>query len=315
MTKRPVRAAVIGVGYLGRFHAAKYAADPGCELIAVADPDPGARARVAGEHGVEAVADFRALLSRVDAVSIAVPTPMHFEVARTCLEHGVHVLLEKPIAVTVAQADALVALARSRALCLQVGHLERFNPALRALAERTRTPRFFESYRVAPFRERGIDVDVVLDLMIHDIDLVQHLCGSPLREVFAIGAAVFSDKPDMVNARLHFESGCVANLTASRTSTKMERKIRSFERDCYVSADLLERRLKVCRKALGDAGHAEPRLDVERLEFEEHDPLRLEIQAFVASVATGAPVAVPGEDGRAALATAVRIGELVAAAP
>ncbi len=308
-----VRAAVIGVGYLGRFHAQKFAASEQCELVGVADVNEAARRRLHDELRVAAFADYRELLGKVDAVSIVVPTPLHFEIAGAFLEQGVHVLLEKPMTVTVAEADELIALAKARGAVLQIGHLERFNPAMQAMSERARRPQFFEAYRVSPFRERGIEVDVILDLMIHDIDIVQHLAASEVTDIVANGTVVFSDKPDIVNARLQFASGCVANLTASRVSTKTERKIRMFQQDAYLSADLHARYLKVARKLAPAPGEEFPRLEVDQLEFGEHDALRLEIESFLTSIHEGRPPAVSGEEGRRALAIAVRIGELIAA--
>ena len=221
-----LRAAVVGVGYLGRFHAQKYAAIDGVQLVAVADPGEAARQNVARETGCRAEADWRALLGKVDLVSIATPTPYHYEVAKAFLEAGAHVLVEKPITTTVAEAKDLIAVAAANGRLLQVGHLERFNPAVLALDGLLTRPRFLESHRLAPFKARGTDVSVVLDLMIHDIDLVQHLVGQPLVEVSAVGAQVFSDDLDIANARLTFADGCVANVTASRVSMKMERKLR-----------------------------------------------------------------------------------------
>jgi predicted dehydrogenase len=213
-----LRTAVIGVGYLGKFHAQKFAEIPGADLVAVVDVDIQARERVAKELGVDAVGDYRKLIGAVDAVSVVVPTPAHFEIAEAFLDSGTHVLVEKPITETVEQAARLIEVARQRSAVLQVGHLERFNPAVRALEPLLHKPRFVESVRIAPYNERGTDVDVVLDLMIHDIDLIQFIAGSPIDRVEAVGAAVITDKPDVANARIRFESGCIANVTASRTS-------------------------------------------------------------------------------------------------
>jgi predicted dehydrogenase len=307
----PLRAAVVGVGYLGRFHAQKFSTDEQCDLVGVVDVDADARARLNEELGVDAVADYRELLDAVDAVSIVVPTPLHFEIASAFLERGKHVLLEKPMTVTVDEADKLIALAAANDVVLQIGHLERFNPAMVAMAERATAPQFFEAYRVSPFRERGIEVDVVLDLMIHDIDLVQHLTKSAVTDIAASGTVVFSDKPDIVNARIQFESGCVANLTASRVSTKTERKVRMFQQDAYMSADLFARYLKIARKLDPEPGENVPRLEIDQFEYPEHDALQLEVEAFLASVLNGVPVAVSGEEGRRALATAVEIGRLI----
>ncbi|HEX2495173.1 MAG TPA: Gfo/Idh/MocA family oxidoreductase, partial [Steroidobacter sp.] len=231
----PLRTAVIGVGYLGRFHAQKYAQLPASKLVAVVDSDAQASAKVGAELGAPAFQDFREILDQVDAVSIAVPTPLHYPIGCELLDRGIHVLVEKPIAGTAAEAREMVAIAKARGCVLQVGHLERFNPAVVAAASRLKTPRFIESHRLAPFKQRGTDVSVVLDLMIHDIDLIQELVGAPIESIDAVGASVFSGEIDIVNARLRFAGGCVANTTASRISMKQERKIRIFQDDAYLS--------------------------------------------------------------------------------
>jgi predicted dehydrogenase len=315
----PLRAAVIGVGYLGRFHAQKYAALEGVELVAVADPGEAAREAVARETGSRPVADWRELLGQVDLVSIATPTPFHHEVARAFLSSGAHVLVEKPITTTVEEARDLIDVAFAHGRLLQVGHLERFNPAVLALDGMLTRPRFLESHRLAPFRVRGTDVSVVLDLMIHDIDLVQHLVGQPIVEVSAVGTQVFSDDLDIANARLTFAGGCVANVTASRVSLKMERKLRLFQDDAYLSLDLQQKVLTCIRKGAGTGTPGTMALDAEGLPpvsidertFEQGDALRLEIEAFLRSVREGLPAVVSGEDGLRALETATRIAELV----
>ena len=315
----PLRAAVIGVGYLGRFHAQKYAALDGVELLAVADPGQAAREAVARETGSAPVADWRELLGKVDVVSIVTPTPFHHEVARAFLAHGAHVLVEKPITTTVEEARDLIAVAAAHGKLLQVGHLERFNPAVLALDGLLTRPRFLESHRLAPFKARGTDVSVVLDLMIHDIDLVQHLVGQPIVEVSAVGTQVFSDDLDIANARLTFANGCVANVTASRVSLKMERKLRLFQDDAYLSLDLQQKVLTCIRKraaategnALALDAQGLPPVSIDERSFEQGDALRLEIEAFLRSVREGRPAVVSGEDGLRALETATRIAELV----
>jgi len=233
-----IRAAVVGVGYLGRFHAQKYAQLPECSLVGVVDSEPAAATRVAAELQVAAFGDYRALLGKVDAVSVVTPTPTHYDIACAFLESGAHVLVEKPITETTEQAERLIGVARQCGRVLQVGHLERFNPAILAAESLLTRPRFIECHRLAPFRERGTDVNVVLDLMIHDIDLVQMIVGSPVTSLEAIGTPVFSSAIDIANARLRFDSGCVANVTASRVSLKTERKLRVFRDDAYLSIDL-----------------------------------------------------------------------------
>ena len=212
---RKVRTAVIGVGYLGRFHAQKYASSPAAELVAVVDASAGNRDQVAAETGCRAVADYRDILAEVDAVSIATPTPLHYPIAKQCLERGIHVLVEKPITTTLEEARSLVDTAARAGRVLQVGHLERFNAAILALAGTLGTPRFVESHRLAPFKERGTDVNVVLDLMIHDIDLIQSLVGAPIASIDAVGASVFSAGLDIANARIRYANGCVANTSHS----------------------------------------------------------------------------------------------------
>jgi len=302
-----LKAAVIGVGYLGKFHAQKFAQIAGADLIAVADVDGEARERVAAELGTEAVGDYRELIGKVDVVSVVVPTPAHFAIAEAFLDSGAHVLVEKPITETVDQATRLIDIARQREVVLQVGHLERFNPAVRALEPRLHNPRFVESVRIAPYQERGTEVDVVLDLMIHDIDLIQFIAGSPIERIEAVGAAVITDKPDVANARIRFESGCIANVTASRTSLKVERKIRIFQHACYLSADLHQKAVSVYQKGESAIGPLRLPISIEKLECDDGDALLLEIEAFLHAVRDGTPPIVSGEDGRQALKTAMDI--------
>jgi predicted dehydrogenase len=306
-----MRTAVVGVGYLGRFHAQKYASLPNSHLVGVADPSAKARSSVAAELGVAAYADYRELLGHVDAVSIVTPTPMHFEVARNFLDAGASVLVEKPMTVTVAEAEGLIELARRANRVLQVGHLERFNAAVQAVQPSLTVPRFIESARLAPFKHRGTDVDVVLDLMIHDIDLILSIVRSPVVAVDAIGSSVFSREVDIANARLRFANGCVANATASRVSMKTERKLRLFQDDAYISVDLHQKVLTVIRKG-GVGADGVPQVAIEENTYEQGDALKDEIAAFLESAATGSAPPVSGEDGLLALRTAVSIAEQVA---
>jgi predicted dehydrogenase len=306
-----LRTAVIGVGYLGRFHAQKYAQIAESQLIAVVDANVEAAQRVAAELGVEACTDFAQIIDRVDAVSIAVPTPLHFGVGRAALERGIHVLMEKPIATTVAEARELVDLARKHRCVLQVGHLERFNPAVVAAANRLQTPRFVESHRLAPFKQRGTDVSVVLDLMIHDIDLIQELVGEPIESIDAVGATVFSDETDIVNARIRFRGGCVANTTASRISLKQERKIRIFQDDAYLSIDMQQKILTVIRKKDAAPVESPAQVSIEEENFEQGDALLAEIEAFLRAIREGSEPVVSGEDGLRALETAMQITQLI----
>jgi predicted dehydrogenase len=303
----PIRTAVVGCGHFGRFHAEKYVALAGAELVAVVDRVAERAAGLAARCGALALDDVAALAGRVEAASVAVPTAEHFAVASRLLELGVHVLVEKPIAATLEQADALIALAAARGRVLQVGHLERFNAALVALAGVLRVPLFIESHRLAPFQPRGTDVDVVLDLMIHDIDLIQQLVDRPLIGVEAVGVPVLSARLDIANARLSFEGGCVANVTASRASLKSERRMRLFQKDAYLSIDFQAGAATIARKGAGEMFPGVPDIKLERRDFAASDSLKLEIEAFLAAIRGERKVAVSGEDGRRALDTALRI--------
>lgn len=290
---------VVGVGYLGKFHAEKYAASEKARLIGVVDLEP-SRAREIGERfNAPYLTDYRDLLGKVQCVSIAVPSGLHYPVARAFLNAGVDVLVEKPLAVELAEAAELVALANSRSCILQVGHLERFNPAIRRLEGIIREPKFVECHRLAPFVERGTDVDVVLDLMIHDIDVIASLVRSPVKRVEAVGVPVLTDKPDIANARISFANGCIANVTASRVSIKRERKVRFFQPDAYISIDYDQRRAQIFHKPPAGAGW----LDIrgENVEFKEGDALADEIESFLECVRTRALPLVSGVDGLRAL--------------
>jgi predicted dehydrogenase len=308
---RKVRTAVIGVGYLGRFHAQKYAQAEGCELAAVVDPDPAARAAVGAELHVAALATHASLLGAVDAVSVVTPTPAHFEIAREFLAAGAHVLVEKPITETPAEARELIALAARAGRILQVGHLERFNAAILAAEPHLHAPRFIECHRLAPYRERGTDVNVVLDLMIHDIDLVQTMVDAPIATIDAVGTPVFSEEIDIANARIRFANGCVANATASRVSLKTERKLRIFEDDAYLSLDLQQKIMTLIRKrGPGDAPGPLPVI-IEEQSLDPGDALQAEIDSFLQCIRAGRPPVVTGEAGLMALETAMRITEQV----
>lgn len=302
-----IRAAVVGVGYLGRFHAQKYAQAEGCELLAVVDPRQDARAPVAAELKARPLADHRELLGAVDAVSVVTPTPGHFDIAREFLEHGSHVLVEKPITETASQARELIALAARNRRVLQVGHLERFNAAILAAMPYLNSPRFVECHRLAPYRERGTDVNVVLDLMIHDIDIVQTIVGAPITAIDAVGTPVFSDEIDIANARIRFENGCVANATASRVSLKTERKLRIFEDDAYLSLDLQQKIVTHIRKRPQTGVPGELPVSIEEQSLEAGDALKAEIDSFLDCIRTGRPPVVSGEAGLTALETAMRI--------
>jgi len=299
-----LRTAVLGVGYMGRFHAQKFASCRGAKLVAVADTNAARAHDVAREVGCAPQADYRRLLDSIDAAIVAVPTELHYRVVRDCLEAGVNVLVEKPLARSVKEADALLALARRKRVVLQVGHLERFNPAFRALAAHKARPLFIDIERLAPFKARGTDVDVVLDLMIHDLDLVLALEGAPVEHVSACGFSVLTDAIDIANARIEFASGCVASVSASRVSQSPVRKLRVIRRRGYVSADLQGQRLRTVRKS-GSAIR-----ETERT-FERTDALRLQAEAFVRAIRARRPPAVGGWEGRRALQLALRVRELI----
>jgi predicted dehydrogenase len=306
---KKIRTAVIGVGYLGQFHAEKYAALASSDLVGVVDADPARAAEIGAKLGVSAYSDYRELLDRVDAVSIVVPTQYHFGVAKNFLDRGVHVLLEKPITVTLAEADELIRIARERNAVFQVGHLERFNPVILALDGVVQQPGFIESVRIAPFKPRGTDVNVVLDLMIHDIDIIQHIVGSKVKQINSIGAPVFTEEEDIANARILFENGCVANVTASRISLKSERRMRIFQPDAYINVDFQNRKLAVFRKGSGEMFPGVPNVEAQEQSFAQGDALKSEIESFLVAVASGATPVVTGEDGRRALETALKINK------
>ncbi|MBM4191641.1 MAG: Gfo/Idh/MocA family oxidoreductase [Gammaproteobacteria bacterium] len=306
-----IRTAVIGAGYLGRFHAQKFASEAGSSLVAVVDTRAEAREAVAGELGTQGIADHRELLGEVDAVSIVTSTTAHHAIARDFLEAGVHVLVEKPITETPEQARELIALASRKSRILQVGHLERFNPAIVAAEGRLEGSRFIECQRLAPFKERGTDVNVVLDLMIHDIDIVQSIVGQRIDSIDAVGTPVFSGAVDIANARIRFAGGCVANVTASRVSLKTERKLRVFRDDAYLSIDLQQRILTTITKRSMPLAAGELPVDIEEQSFEQGDALRAEIRSFLDCIAQGRPPVVDGEAGWRALVTAIRITEML----
>jgi len=299
------RIAVFGVGYMGNFHAQKFAAIADAELIAVADADATRAAEVAAQLNCEHTADYRTLLPRIDAACVAVPTERHHEVVRACLEAGVHVLVEKPLARTLEEADEMLALARAKGKVLQVGHLQRFNPAFEALAADAAKPLFIDIERLAPFKARGTDVDVILDLMIHDLDLALALARAPIEQVSAAGFRVLTGAIDIANARLEFADGAIASLSASRVSQAPVRKLRVFRRDGYVSADLQGQKLRFVRR--GSDG------SIEQMEqsFERRDELQAQAEAFVRAVRGGAAPQASGEQGRQVLALALQVARLV----
>lgn len=295
-----VSVGVIGVGHLGAIHARIYSQLPQAELVGVCDTLPERAKTVAQAHGATPYTHLRELLGRVQAVSIAVPTAAHHAVAKQCLAAGVHILLEKPITRTLAQADALLALARRHRVTLQVGHVERFNSAFQGIAAVLTHPRFIECHRLGPYTQRGTDVGVVLDLMIHDIDIVLWLVGQPVRRIDAVGVSILSGSEDIANARLTFANGTVANLTASRVTPETLRKIRLFQSDTYISVDYAAQAVKVFQKRDGAITHQE-------LPIQREEPLKQELAAFLDAVRHGGQPVVTGEDAREALRVALAI--------
>lgn len=306
-----LKTAVIGVGYLGKFHAQKYASLPQSKLIAVCDSNQQVAQTIANEHNVEVFENYLDLIGKVDAVSIVVPTQKHYEVAKPFLENGIHVLLEKPITSTVEQAQELVDIAKANNALFQIGHLERFNPAIMAVKHVLDKPMFIESHRVAPFNPRGADVNVILDLMIHDIDIILNFVGTPVKNIDASGVPVLSDDIDIANVRILFESGCVANVTASRVSLKSERKMRIFQHDAYVTIDFQNKQLGIHRKGDGEMFPGVADIESKEQTFEQGDALLSEIDAFLTSINTLQPPVVSGEDGLRALQTATEISQLL----
>ncbi|MHB8770699.1 MAG: Gfo/Idh/MocA family protein [Syntrophales bacterium] len=310
MNGQEIRVGVVGIGHLGGYHLQKYGQIPGCRIVGVVDPVE-ERARKAAEmYGCRVVGDCRELVGMVDAVSIAVPTGAHYETAAVFLRAGVDVLLEKPIAATLAEADELIALAEAKGLIFQIGFVERFNPAVVALRTVMDRPLFIESHRLHPFFERGTDVDVILDLMVHDLDIILHFVRSPVETVDAVGVSVLSEKVDIANARLTFASGCVANITASRVTGKTMQKIRFFGVEGYHAVDYRKRELVSLGRGTGPGGQVT--ITENPVEIKMQDPLEEEVRAFVGSVAGRRPPAVSGRDGRAALELALAINDAIA---
>ncbi len=325
-----LRVGVIGVGYLGKFHAGIYAAMPDVELVGVADVDAAAAAAVAAKQGCRVYTRAEDLLGKVDAVSIVVPTVHHLPVARPFLESGVHILMEKPLAPDYEEALALVELAERSGAVFQVGHLERFNAGVMALVERVREPRFIEVHRLGGFVERATDVDVVTDLMIHDIDIVMSLVGSPIRDIAATdidivmslvgspirdiaatGLPVLTEHVDIANARIEFANGAVANVTASRVSNKKQRRIRVFGRNGYHALNYIDQQIDVVR-AVSSPGGRRAEIVAEQVAVEPRQPLDAELAEFIRSIRTGQPPRVGGRTGLEALRVALMVKEKIA---
>ncbi len=311
-----IKTAVIGIGYLGRFHAEKYAALPNSDLIAMVDFSPEHAVPLAKKLKCEYVQDYTSLIGRVKAVSIVTPTETHFEIARFFLSHGVHVLLEKPMTVTLDEADQLIQIAKDHKVLLQIGYLERFNPIIVKAQSFLKEPKFIESTRIMPFNPRNKDVNVILDLMIHDIDLITSIVGAELSSIDASGASVLSKDIDIASVRLRFKNGCVANVTASRISLKPERKLRIFQEDTYFSLDLQNKEGSIIRKGQGKSIFPGiPDFDRQVIKAGDADALKEEIAAFLQSIASGTPARVPGEAGKQSLAVALAITEQIHKGP
>jgi predicted dehydrogenase len=302
-----LRAAVVGLGYFGKFHAKHYAAHPDADLVAVVDSDIERARAIAAEHGGEALTDYRELVGRADVVSVAVPTSAHFEVAKELLSAGLHVLVEKPITDTVEHAEALIGVAKDNNRILQVGHIERFSAAFRALADKIGRPVYFESYRISPFKPRATDVDVVLDLMIHDIDIILGLAQSKVISVSAVGAPVLNPTEDLANARIEFANGAVANVTASRISGKTERRMRVFQTDSYVVCDFNDSRIVRFTRKGDPATEGLAAIEMESWDIPKEDSLYNEITEFLDCVRGKRVPTVDGMVGRDALRVASMI--------
>jgi predicted dehydrogenase len=304
---RKIRIGVIGVGHLGQYHVQKYRAIQGVDLVGIVDKDKDRALEIAKQYDTRIFESAGEILDRVDAVSVAVPTESHFEVAREVLSHGVHLLIEKPITYEESQADELIELAARHDLALQVGHVERFNPAVVKLESLLTRPIFIESHRLNLFTVRGTDVDVVLDLMIHDLDIILHLVQSEIREVHSVGMPVITGKTDIANVRIIFQNGIVANLTASRVSNRTLRKIRIFQPDAYISVNCFKKEISVTRLDDSSDGDTFPQIVSSKIAYPDADPLFDQISAFVMAVRERTTPVVTGEDGKRALKAALAI--------
>ncbi len=308
---KKLRVGVIGVGYLGKFHAEKYSKMDNVDLVGVVDVNEEIAKKVAKKVDAHPYTYYKDLYGKVDAVSIVVPTPVHSTVSRDFLENDIDVLIEKPITVTLEEADKLIQIAESRGLIIQVGHLERFNSAVVALQDIIKKPMFIESHRLSIYKERGTDVSVVHDLMIHDIDIILNFVKSDLKSIHAAGTPVISNNIDIANSRLEFTNGCVANVTASRISIKNERKIRLFQRDAYISVDFANHGITIIRQNGQNGYGLIPGMDIKQLCFTKGDALEDELKSFVQAVFKREAPAVTGQMGRDALKIALSIVEQI----
>jgi predicted dehydrogenase len=305
---KALRVGVVGVGHIGKNHARLYAETEAADFTAIYDTDPENAAQIAQQYNVRAASSLEEFADLIDAASVATPTNSHFEIARPLLEKGKHLLIEKPIADQTAQASQLAELALQRKLVLQVGHVERFNPVLSALEARLTHPRFIEAHRLSPFPNRSTDIGVVLDLMIHDLEIILHLVRAPVQTIDAVGVPVLSRREDIANARIRFENGCVANITSSRISPERMRKIRVFQEDAYLSLDYQNQSGEIYRKVGGGIERA-------AVEIEKEEPLKRQLLSFIECARSGLRPKVTGFEATAALELAVEITKRIEAAP
>jgi predicted dehydrogenase len=303
----PIRAGVVGVGSIGKNHARIYSGLPGVEFSAILDTNRETATAICAQYGVKAASDLSEFAGLIDVATVATPTPDHYETGKFLLAHGKHLLIEKPITETPEQAQELVKLAKERSLILQVGHVERFNPVLRALEQRLTKPRFIESHRLSPYPFRSVEIGVVLDLMIHDLEIILHLVRSPVKSIDAVGVPVLSKGEDIANARIRFQNGCVANVTASRISPEKMRKIRVFQEDAYLSLDYQNQSAEMFRLVNG-------KITREVVEIEKDEPLKRELQSFVECSRRGVQPVVSGSEAGAALELAIEITEITKSA-
>lgn len=307
-----LRVAVIGVGHLGRHHARIYASMPGVSLVGVCDSNAERGQEIAAEYKTKFFSDYKELIGQIDAVSLAVPTIDHHLIGCDLLKNKIAVLVEKPIARTLAEADEMISVARENNVCLQVGHLERFNPAVVAVSKIVTTPRFFETHRLSMFSPRSLDIDVVMDLMVHDLDIISWLVKSPVINISAVGIPVISHKFDIANARLEFANGCIANVTASRISNEKTRKLRLFQPSDYISLDYITQQAGIWSLRPSKEMVGQPKIEAGLLPVTPDEPLRAELAAFIESVSKGEMPKVTGEDGRNALSLALQVSERIA---
>lgn len=302
---KPIKVAVVGVGYLGRFHAQKYKSLPDVELVGIVEPNPERGQEMAKEFNVPVYSSISPLIGQIDAASVVSPTISHFEITHELLNASIHCFVEKPITTTLEEADELISMAQKKGLILQIGHIERFNPAMEFLIQNVSRPVFIEAHRLSTFKPRALDVDVVLDLMIHDLDMVLALLKTMPKEIHAVGTPVLTSNLDIANVRLVFENGCVANLTASRISLTPMRRFRVFEQGKYISADSIEQKnLMVFRD---QSKPMEQQLIPKSIIHEKQDSLLKELNAFINSIKNSSKPPVTGEDGRLALALAMAV--------